>query len=939
MALTTPVVECSVVKRAFSQSLSNRLDKQQREKLVDYVEQCTDIATRMARRSSLAFLYYTLKRLESGRAMPDFMKATDTYWLEWMRIGLVEYGHPELEQSARYPNLVLSSKYNGPPLQSEEDKAIDKLIFAEIDELLGTTLGPTKRDIPKYFDRIVGHLAVQLSTAVKNCLKVNFFAKLKRVFRYEVAEAGVKGFSGYDLLVATCRGGASGADKPLPEALRPFVDSVRDALGLQDKKSFVVEETTAFDFPTRFAVHWLMQQRLAAFGRRKLMLSPVFKVQRQHVRLDATHLALLMNDFLWTPAVEKVDKMKPADRSKCPTKAVHPDLASFKAAKAAWTVEKSEHAKLLAAYKEAKADLGMSPLYKIEQGKPIDPEAQLIAEVPIPSVKRPGHLAKSDPIWTNELLPEQQRRRDNAVRERSTVRQTEEFREASREYKAYEARLHCFGLGMFRDFKDRNPKLGWAPSGSVVTDGVSLCVTYERTVERVNKTCKEATDEFALHKQAKRKAAKDAAELEPCDDYDVDASTCFGDALVLGVDPGRVCLVTIICIDAHGVKTSWRLTRGQFHTESGILRQNKLQSRRYTPLAADFASLTRDGGALRASSSDEVRKYVVEYRKFEEKWFTDVALKRRESRSKLQRFIGKQKTLASFFSRVRKEAEEVMVRSGKTRIEVAYGACGPTMAPTGRGELAVPTKGWPGPRPRPAAQPRTYGACVQAFTRERESDGWHSEPSTSKHTVSLENEDYTSQTCWYTGKKYEKVYKKYDAAGKEFLHHTTNKDAPLVGANEDVEAVLKKRAEQKAKASKRRGGDGTTVPLAPILSADARDVANKVGLPQRSCGTSMTRHIAVRGLLFCPESRMFFARDDESARAIAGLRCIRLAGLGRPSAFRRKSAPPVQGATKSLRCSSNSSGGGEGGCDLAKGSKRARTSASNGKRTPPKSSC
>ena len=352
----------------------------------------------------------------------------------------------------------------------------------------------------------------------------------------------------------------------------------------------------------------------------------------------------------------------------------------------------------------------MSPLYKIEQGKPEDPEALLVARIPIPGVNRPGHLAKNDPIWTKELLPEQQRRRDNAVRERSTVRQTEEYKQASREYKAYEARLHLFGLGMFRDFKDRNPKLGWAPSGSVVTDGVSLCVVYERTVERVNKTCKEATDEFALHKQAKRKAAKDATELEPCDDYDVDTSTCFGDALVLGVDPGRVCLVTIICIDAHGVKTSWRLTRGQFHTESGILRQNKLQSRRYTPLAADFASLTRDGGALRASSSDEVRKYVVEYRKFEEKWFTDVALKRRESRSKLQRFIGKQKTLASFFSRVRKEAEEVMVRSGKTRIEVAYGACGPTMAPTGRGELAVPTKG-------------TYGACVQAFTSPGEGDG------------------------------------------------------------------------------------------------------------------------------------------------------------------------------------------------------------------------
>ena len=31
--------------------------------------------------------------------------------------------------------------------------------------------------------------------------------------------------------------------------------------------------------------------------------------------------------------------------------------------------------------------------------------------------------------------------------------------------------------------------MGWKPSGSVTkTDGVSLCVTYERTVYRANKT-------------------------------------------------------------------------------------------------------------------------------------------------------------------------------------------------------------------------------------------------------------------------------------------------------------------------------------------------------------------------------------------------------------------------------------------------------------------
>ena len=146
-----------------------------------------------------------------------------------------------------------------------------------------------------------------------------------------------------------------------------------------------------------------------------------------------------------------------------------------------------------------------------------------------------------------------------------------------------------------------------------------------------------------------------------------------------------------------------------------------MQSKRYKPLTTSFASLTVDGGALRASSSEQIRKYIIKYKAFEETWFSDFALKRKESRSKLKRFIGRQKVLSTFFSKVRKEAEVIMVESGKKRIDVAYGSCGPTMATSGRGELSVPTKG-------------TYGACVKAFTREREADfsssvvRTHSEP-------------------------------------------------------------------------------------------------------------------------------------------------------------------------------------------------------------------
>jgi hypothetical protein len=99
---------------------------------------------------------------------------------------------------------------------------------------------------------------------------------------------------------------------------------------------------------------------------------------------------------------------------------------------------------------------------------------------------------------------------------------------------------------------------------------------------------------------------------------------------VLGIDPGRVSIVTIVCIDSNNKKWSWVLSRARFLVESGILKQNRLQSGRYKPLQPDFASLAKDGGALRASSTEEVRKYVLEYKKFENKWFADFALKRRE---------------------------------------------------------------------------------------------------------------------------------------------------------------------------------------------------------------------------------------------------------------------------------------------------------------------
>ena len=856
--LTTSYTEVCVVKRCLIQALSPRLDVAQKLALLDYIDECTDIASRIARRTSLAFLYFVVRRLELNIGIPDFGKATDGYWLSWMRLGLEEFGDDK-KKTKVYPTLVPKAKYSDSVLQDAESKNADKTIFTEIEVLLGTTISPgVRRAVPKYFDRIIGHLAMHRGReAVENAMTVNFFAKMKRVCKYEVAVSGASDFGAYDLLKAVCN---TNVVKVTPCQLRPFVDELRETMGLSGNPDFSVDEITQFDFPTRFAVHWFLQQRLAVFGKRKLMMSPVHKVQRMHIRLDATHLSLVMNDINMAPVSAKLKALYPGSPPPCPRDKEYPDVKAFRTAKAEYMVAKATYVAALAHYRTVKSSAPMSFFSTLEV--PENPEKVLNAEIPVPSFKIPEGMSKKDPTWMSEKK-ERQRLVDESRRARSERRATLEFRASLRKYEDYESCVQEFGLGLFGYFKDRNPKLGWKPSGSIMTDGVSLCVTYERRVAKVNKTCQEAEDEFAEKLNSKKKASKLATELDPCDDYDPDASTCIGDRLIIGLDPGRVSIVTMICVDLDGKRTCWRLSRGQFHTESGILDQNKLQSKRYKSLVGDFASLTIGGGALRASSTAEIRTYIEAYKKFEDRWFVDFALKLVESRARMKRFIGKTKTLASFFSKVRKEAEVIRERCNMSCIEVAYGHCGPTMAASGKGQLGVPTTG-----------------AYRAFTRERFFDP------KSGNVVSTEDERFTSKMSWETGKEYRKVYKTHDASGKEFLRYTARKSSPFV-APCDFDAVSKRKDEIKLKAKIRRGG-GTSAsePRALNTWVDANDAHE-------------LRHIEVRGLLFCQETCMFFDRDERSARAIAGLRCIKLAGFGRPSAFRQKDKK-TPGGTQSL---------------------------------------
>ena len=177
---------------------------------------------------------------------------------------------------------------------------------------------------------------------------------------------------------------------------------------------------------------------------------------------------------------------------------------------------------------------------------------------------------------------------------------------------------------------------------------------------------------------------------------------------MLGVDPGRTQIVTVLCIDSKGKKHTWRLSRGQYYAEGCILSENKRQSKRYENIQPHFARLLLDGGSLRTDKSEDVKKYIEWYKLHETEWWA-VALRKAESRGKMQRYIGKKSVLTKFFNKLKKEATKLL-EAGQ-RIEVAYGSAVMSMPCTGRGEVAAPVGA-------------AHKACKEAFGAENVSAEW-----------------------------------------------------------------------------------------------------------------------------------------------------------------------------------------------------------------------
>ena len=152
----------TVVKKALLKSLRRDLDHTTKEEFIKYIKVCSELQACLCRRASLIFLYYVTKLLEQEKEIPDFMEYSQTWHMNWLKIGMKCFGNP-------MPSGV-------------QQDYIDEVIFS-VEELVETKYLPWGISIPQGFHGILQYAAIQFKTNLLNTLKTHFYDKIKRACR------------------------------------------------------------------------------------------------------------------------------------------------------------------------------------------------------------------------------------------------------------------------------------------------------------------------------------------------------------------------------------------------------------------------------------------------------------------------------------------------------------------------------------------------------------------------------------------------------------------------------------------------------------------------------------------------------------------------------------------------------------------------------------
>ena len=867
------------------------LNKDQYERLQQVIEPLVHTISKMLRSSSIALLYHLTALVSEGRTIPNLYKQKDTYWKNWLRFradtGVIPIAlEDEVQTVAGSSSSTISTQSRvNDDVENDEDEedddeedddeedddeedendGVQKDIPAVVmtaktgdglfrhfdkikisinvlpdDKVSLTFLDPSRiksryfsfgggnvdsNIIPGFvFDQVVAYAAGTLKTAVINNAWVTLIPTLSRLAKAMTnsMDKPSKTASGAKVTAQHVMTKIRGEENPVYEPgsnwhpkLVEFISEVRTRLGLSGD-SYLFDEyfkpsSKKVTFTSAFLFRCWMLKQFRLLKQRGIKLSPVFDVSRAHIRLDRkilTHVA--MKTF------ESSDNM------------------------AAIIGELRELMRLL---KTKDAD-GNKLLLNPKKFLP----------------KRPRTVKPKDK--KDKVKMAEWKKNDDALKKKWEM--AVEERKRQHDYvameKTYKRYIDLQTSVISSMFKDGGKRRGWKFNGSIMTDGVSSSTNYSKFVVKNDSTNTKDMSSL-LGKMAKN---GDVVSVEPDDKYDKGMSSLVSKSnkkkvLHAAVDPGLVQIASVSYhlnekdrqahpLALHTKKSDhtkqhehgWSLSGAEYRKKSGIKKEDEWKNHRYRPLHQAWQEMGRTS-SLKTLDVGDIESYLEQYLQIETKWWS-LALSRRESRSKLQRYIGKRSVLDSFFSNVDKELKRIFPN---TTILLAYGSAVSSMKKTGKNVMATPTTA-------------AYKSAKRIF-----GDRCH-----------LQDEYGSTKYDFETGDTKEAVYR---TSTKGNVEHVTGKTMP--SASVDKYDLLNKLWKDISDRKKKRHGGRTKV--APPVEKEE---------PSKETQGYRQRYPEVRGLRYLPSKRIYVGRDFAAAKTIARLSAYRqIKGVAKiPAPFCKK---------------------------------------------------
>lgn len=195
-----------------------------------------------------------------------------------------------------------------------------------------------------------------------------------------------------------------------------------------------------------------------------------------------------------------------------------------------------------------------------------------------------------------------------------------------------------------------------------------------KIVQGKNKSFTGTIDTDGLVVNVHFKIPKTTKEVE--DNNTFDLSKSLEGKRVLGVDPGRTNILSIVEELANGEYKLYTLTRRRYYQESGINKAKEQSNKWNLKIRKELELLSKS--SPKSCCLDDFKKYLVTLENVQEALWTEYFKKRwREQRFRL--YGGKKRVMATFLNTLNIDSNTVMV----------YGSA--KFSPGGKGEVSVPT--------------------------------------------------------------------------------------------------------------------------------------------------------------------------------------------------------------------------------------------------------